>query len=110
MTGGGDGHQVEQRAAEPEVVPSVTMVEVLSQVLVQETVPEPGEGSAFGAENVHGDGPSAVELPHDATGGDEHVVEDDLGQLVGAVGLDDGGDLDARRAQVDDERGEPAMA
>jgi 1,6-anhydro-N-acetylmuramate kinase len=55
------------------------------ELLVEEAVPEPGERAALVAQDVHGHGPSAVELADDAVGAHGHLVEGDLGELVGAL-------------------------
>src|SRR4029450_6408298 len=53
--------------------------------------------------------PPAADLTHDAIRRDVHVVERDLGELVGAVRLLDRADLDPGGTEVDDQRGGPAM-
>jgi hypothetical protein len=61
------------------------------------------------AEDVHRHRPAPADLPDDALGAHRHVVEGDLGELVGAVRLLDRPHLDARRPQVDDEGGEASV-
>ena len=70
--------------------------QVADELLVEEAVPEPGERPALVAEDVHRDRPPAVDLAHHPVAGDVDVVERDLRELVGAVRLLDGPDLDAR--------------
>src|SRR5262245_21391084 len=79
-------------------------------MLVQEAVPEPRELPAFAREDVHRHGPATAELTDDAVSRHEHLVEGQLGELVGAVRLLDRAHLDAGRARIDDERGEPSVA
>ena len=46
----------------------------LAELVVEEAVPEPGEGAPLVAEDVHGHGPPAVEGADDAVAGDVDVV------------------------------------
>jgi hypothetical protein len=106
---GGDCGQVEEHPPEGGVVLGVGVGKAVAQVLVQEAVAEPGERAPLVAEDVQRDAPTPVQLADDPVRGHEHVVEGDLGQLVGAVGLHDGADVDARVAHVDDEGRQAAV-
>ena len=110
MSGGGDRSEVEQRVAEGAVVGRPSVGNDAEQMLIQEQVAEPCERAPLVAEDVHRNLPATVQFADDGSSADMDVVEGDLGKFVGAVGLFDGADVDARRTEVDDEGGEPAVA